>query len=372
MNKKRPYNSCDDNLDIDNKRPRNSDDGDPREKLCVFVAPVSGGGLSVQMAFTLLLCKAGIVPDIAMGVSGGAVALNMSMLCDFDPDKLLNYLKTLCDKHVVKEWVQGNAWFLPKSIIGLIRGSMFDHSEVDLFGTLGVDCDLSGGCEIWTAAFNRTQSKPVLFTNRKEGESLLTYTPSYTTATMRFLEGKYEDLRLATQASGAVPGVISEVVIDSEPYVDGGVVLTSCFPIFQGNLRELARTKDIHIVYISATNPDYPSVTSDNNRMLQTAKWAVHLLTSGFTDRVTVIDFIATVDTFDHKTSKIMYKEIVEADLEKIKECTVFLDQFTATVMEICPIFNRSIDYTHFTNEELMSVIDMSQDQFIIKMHWFE
>jgi hypothetical protein len=340
----------------------------------VYVAPVSGGGFSVQLALLVQLCRAKIVPDIALGVSGGSAALNIAMLCDFDADRILQHVSNLNHRHIVKTQAQGRS-LLPSWVNGMLRGSMYEQSDQDPFEDLvNAETDLSAGCELWIAAFNRIQNHSVLFTNKHEGKSILKRATPYMNSRIRYLGGDYQQLRLATKASSAVPGVMAEVIIDREPYADGGVVLTSCFPVFADNLRELATNDPLHITYIVPTNMAYPSLESDSAGVLETAKWAVNLLTSGAADRAFIIGFLYGVPGFQHGKHSMKYQELESSwyGLGAITRATEFLSRFPATVMEICPVFNRSVNYTDFSSGDLDSVMALTQETFIVKMHWFE
>lgn len=342
--------------------------------MIVLVAPISGGFFVNQVELISLFLESGDKPDICMSTSGGNMATYMGLLSKWDPAVLRKNALRMNDTFIVRHWGSQKWNIIPKEVWGVLYGSLYDHGEGDPFPPLDPGRNLANETEIWTTAFNRTQNRTAYFTNRAVGTTKMTYTTSYIRClSLQFVNGDYPKLRNITMASAAVPGVIREVIIDGEYYVDGGMHLASPFLAFQENLRDYARTQQMHIVYVNCMNLDNAATAPRSNSILSDAQWAVGQLTYGHlcSDLSAVISFICSAPGFDSTQHRIVTEHFT-GTRENLLHVAERRKNYHCTVTEMYPTHNRSIDYTSFTPSDTESIMSLCRQYFGIKFHYFK
>lgn len=337
----------------------------------LYVAPISGGFSPNQLELIAQLCDIGVQPDLAMGTSGGNMAIYIALLCNWDRRQIADLVNSMNDSFVVTPWARGALSLLPTAVWGVLKGSLYNHGTADPFGGRPV-VDLANAVEVWTSVFSKTQCRTSVWCNRSPGQTQLTYTSrDLLCLPPKYCAGDYERLRQVVQASGSVPGVQREVTIDSESYIDGGVTYASPFVLFTDNLRQLAKEKSLHIVYLNCSNPAKPATEQRREGIISDAMQAVSLLTSGhiLSDMAAVLSFLRTCPQFDQ--SKELMRRELRGGPANLRGAVEFLAQFPVTVLELAPVFNRSIDYTNFSPDEFKSVMFLCGENYTLRMHWF-
>lgn len=335
--------------------------------MLVFIAPISGGFFVNQVE---LMCQfletTGEKPDIGMSTSGGNFAMYLALLSEWDHRNIREKIMKLDDSFIVREWSKNP--LIPREVWGFIYGSMYDRGKGDPF-TYDPAYDLAAATEVWTTAFNRTQNLTAYFTNKAIGKTHLTFTTPYVPSLpLRFVNGNYTQLKDIALASAAVPGVQREMIIDGESYYDGGMQYASPFMAFQDNLRDLSQTQPMHIVYFHCVNLARPTAKSTKEGILADAHWAVSQLTSGHIagDIAAVITFLRSVPGF----TALQTREWTTGSRDAILATRSIRATSRATVTELYPLHNRSIDYTSFTALDVESVMNICRQDFCIRMHW--
>lgn len=340
--------------------------------MYIYIASISGGFMPNQIGIISLLSQVGYRPDVGLGASGGNMALGISLMCDWNPAAIRAAVSRMSDELVVKPWSPPQLRFLPNAIWGLIRGSLYDRSTQDPFMVKSQNIDLSTACEIWSLTFSKTHNSAKLFTNRSCGTTKLTYTTSHiNTQPLQYISGDYALFRDIAMASAAVPGVQREVIINDEEHADGGLLFASPFPVFSNNIRDLCKQNDVHLVYVAAFNESRPSHESLTTGVIADGIWAMRVLTEAAcrADLAGVISFLYSVPSFNHDTDTVHHK-FLTGTLDNLRYAKTELDKTKASVLEIRPKYNRSVDYTSFSPEDFISVVDLAQEHFEIRMYW--
>lgn len=327
-----------------------------------------------QLELLCMLASTGTVPDVAMGASGGNMALCICMLCDWQEDRVRAMVRTMSYASLVRRWGgSGLSSLLPPTLLGLLHGSMYDRADSDSFFT--TDRDLSSACELWSLTHNKTQNSMQLFTNRACGQTRLNYTSMHVRALpLRYVAGDFTQLREIAMASAAVPGVQKVVVIENQEHVDGGMSMASPFSAFSDNIRHIGLTEAVHIVYVVGSNSNSRShEPAHRSGFIETGMWTLHQLTEAAvcTDKAHVVDFLYSLPNFKHGRDR-MRSQTYEGSVGTLRRVSQELRKMPASVLELSPRFNQCIDYTTFNSDDFASVMDLARDYFEIVAYWVE
>lgn len=249
----------------------------------LLVAPISGGGFVVQVAFVRALSKIGFRPSVILSASGGGVASFIANCCDWDPERI--------DKLVLD--LSSNTFVLrPFSLVSLLafpfRLSLYYKSPyLSRFVDRHVPKDqLSQPVEHWALTINTTKSVPQMSCNFAEGTT--SFDPSEFSSFVKTynVKGGVHEMAEVIYASAAIPFAVQPGSIDGDQHVDGGMWMPSSLSLLSTGL-SYSQLK-LQIVYLSSYNVFMGNIGTS----IATGAVSVHIHATCLTDVERGIDLL--------------------------------------------------------------------------------
>ncbi|MGL4501881.1 MAG: patatin-like phospholipase family protein, partial [Planktothrix sp.] len=215
-------------------------------------SPVSGGYFPAQVAAMQIVYSTGYRPKIIGGSSGGNVANYITVLADFDPEKMETVMESMSAKLFATKWFPSP---MPSEMYGFFIGSFFNVGNGGYeFISKFVNSSSIQRYEIWTGTYNTDHSKAQFFCNKSRATSLIDDS-DMNLEILQSMEPEYcnGDLRKIAKvitASASIPGIVPAQDIDGNKYEDGGLYYASPGAMLTEALKQ--RDQLQHIIYINS------------------------------------------------------------------------------------------------------------------------
>jgi hypothetical protein len=303
--------------------------------LNVYSLHVSGGFITTHFAFLCEVYDAKKIacggkfdfgasqyaPDIAMGSSGGNMALYLSMAADWSSDGIKDLTRLIKTEIFIRSWLPKNLSFIPSWSFGFYRGTMHrqgvGHDELfaETFTTESIQ-----RTEIWTGTYNKTHRKAQFFCNKNVQDSLIN--PIFfdrektllNCLPLKYLSGNIHAISIVTLASASIPMLVDGQTIDGENHCDGGNMYASPLSVLSQEICRIV-LNDHRVI-----NPHKLIVCSDGR--LNCVQPSLNGSSSGN-------EIIFEIDT-----KKEIFKEISEIDKEIPVQRSLRLIYFSCYDME--------------------------------------
>lgn len=356
--------------------------------LDILIAPISGGSFGNQLHAGCILSGHNYDPDVVMGASGGAVAVTILAASDFKQRKIL-YNSSFCSSAMfIEKWVE----FIPPWVIGFFQGSLYKHSgrHSNLFEQI-MPSKILKEKEIWILTYNINKTKSSLFcssscdttlmspeTNKdylielaqdllafEKGDECFAYycnghkSVEINEYIVTYLEGDVKMFGDAVLASASIPTVTPPVQFGSTYHADGGVYYASPLIPMQ---EDIMKNESFHIVYVHGRN----IMKMDNKldfdptcgSILKSAGYATHSIIRShiISDRRMLHHLIKQVNDRNKDYVSVIGEHIKIGDYMDNKS------KWVASVLELYPEDETTLDISNFTSEELLEVINSNPD----------
>ena len=216
--------------------------------LNIYVLPISGGYITTHFAFLSEVYDAKKIqnggkfdkgcqqyqPDMAMGSSGGNMAIYLAMAADWSSEGIERLTANLNTDIFIRSWLPKSLSFLPSWLLGFHRGTMYRHGEgnPELFSRFFTTESIQR-VEVWTGTYNKKCHKAQFSCNLCSGSSLIN--PIFfdheksllNCLPHKYLCGNIYWIAITTIASASIPMVVDGQIIDDESHSDGGNMYAS-------------------------------------------------------------------------------------------------------------------------------------------------
>lgn len=220
--------------------------------LKIYCLPISGGcfvsqlGLLCEVFNAIKLNNNGEVkgclnyqPNLVLCSSGGNVAAYVGLAGDWSEAGILRVARELKSEIFVKSWFPKDLSFIPSWFLTFVTGTLYRKGSggVELFHQI-FNSNTVQRVEIWTGTYDKNNRKAQFFCNLSRGNSMIDpdifsgYRDRYDSMPLEFLNGNLTQLAHSTNASAAIPVLVSHQKINENDYADGGVIYPSplyCF-----------------------------------------------------------------------------------------------------------------------------------------------
>lgn len=336
-------------------------------EMKVVAASISGGYFPHQLRLLHELMLLGYKPDIALGCSGGNVALYLAQAAGWDPYGLNRVARSINSRFFVESWFPSSLDFIPSLAAGLFAGAAYRKSEhaIRLFNAYFTPADVVE-TEIWVGAINEKSGSIRLFCNRSYEDAIIKgkhyNLRMFKSDPLKYLNGNVEHICQASVASSSIPLIIDPQKIDGREYVDGGTKFASPLSPLQDELTHLAEKHGgIHIIYINGYNveqdlKDKPVSIIDRGRN------ATSLITRGF-----VLHDRTVAYTIIRGTGRVTFADVQSCALSRVYD---LISKCKSSLLELFPLVDSSIDYTNFNGDDVIHVMEQTSRHFAGHLWW--
>jgi predicted acylesterase/phospholipase RssA len=222
-----------------------------------MVLPVSGGGFPAQLGLIQALLDGGYSPPhLVLASSGGNVAAYVAAMAGWNVNAISRVSKSLTQDLFIRNWIP----FPLHHLFGFFQGSLYRHGNGadSLLSTYSTQSSIQR-TEIWTGCYNSLRKKAHFFCNRSADSTLLDH--SYVDEDLMqclpptYLDGDMARISTVGMASASIPTIVPPVMIDGEPYVDGGLLYASPLTALQDALLEASDRQyggRLHLTYVNS------------------------------------------------------------------------------------------------------------------------
>lgn len=344
----------------------------------IFVFPVSGGYFVNQITY---LCEYLIAtnskPDVSMGSSGGNFVSYLGESTEWNTNGILSSIEKIDSTIFIQKDDSGYTLGVMSSFytaLGLFKSSFYKHStsESNVYMQDMIRSSAKGiysKTEIWTGTFNKMRSKTHNFCNKNERESIFKNNTEYNEIVHcmphTYMNGDADIIINVSRASAAIPLFVPNIDINDELYMDGGVFYASPLPSFKGQLSEMIKNENIHIVYFSSCNLNKNIYKAPTGNVIDQSKLILSLM--GIS--ISIQDRNSAVDLLYFLGKKIYFKEII-GDVNNLSLYYNIAKKQKSSVIEIYPVFNKCIDLVSFTSSDVKSLMNFGRKNYKIKL-WY-
>lgn len=326
----------------------------------VLVLPVSGGSFVTQCAAMQDLCCSIFKeerPDVVLASSGGNVTIYLTMAGDWKWQKIPLVSEDMKKDFFAKPWSKIPLF---NRIYGYFNGQFYNQG----CGVENFFCDYFNekrkidSCEIWTGTYNIDQQKSRLFCNRTKEDSVF-LNEDFDVELMQSMKPVYAngDVSLISKysvASASIPAVVPPQIIDGEHYVDGGIFASSPMTVMSEVLmRKVHReNKNLHIIYINCLN-----LAEDDDcvikNLIDSSKKALRAMV-----RCQIVNDRLTAYHCIKRFSGNFYSYEFPSTFENLQKIEIEKKKANASLLEVYPIKEVSIDITDFTGKDVSKMIE--------------
>jgi predicted acylesterase/phospholipase RssA len=212
------------------------------EDLIIYSLPVSGGAFTNQLALlselyeALAISKAHkIQPDIALGSSGGNIAIYTAMAGDWTSSGINRVVRLIERELFIRSWF--SLKFIPTILAGLFTGSVYrdGYGGNYMFKKFFTEESIQR-TEVWTGTYNITTSRAEFFCNKTKNTALIQDNlfvddrDLFGAMHLHYMgsqENLIKKLSTISVASASIPYLVKCQTINGHEYQDGGVVYAS-------------------------------------------------------------------------------------------------------------------------------------------------
>ncbi len=337
----------------------------------ILVAPISGGYFPHQLAALQLLTENNYQPELALGSSGGNLSIYLAMASHWDPVGLRRVVASLNSDQIVRSWFPSLMSFVPSVVAGVFTGAAYRTSNkvYEFFRNYFTPLTMVE-TEVWNGAVNRDTGAVALFCNRGMNDALIQgryyQHRLFKSEPLKYLNGDLDCICRSVVASSAVPLVFEAQEYNHQNYIDGGTKFASPLVPLQDELRVLGSSQGLHITYINGYNveEDYSHSQIPVDIISSGVSVTAHVV-RGFVlhDRMTACELVRSDCGNGLHYIDIHIPEAITSVRSRIHLCN-------SSMLEIYPRYKGSINYTSFTGEELLSVIDHSLPLLSARLWW--
>lgn len=338
----------------------------------VLVAPVSGGSFPHQLAALRLLSEMGYRPPLALGSSGGQLSIYLVMAAHWEPNAINRVVRSLNSKHMVRSWFPSIMNFMPSVIAGIFTGAAYRTSD-DVYTMFEAyfTPETIVETEVWNGAINRDTGAVRLFCNRPLEMALVKGNyyrkRMFKSMPLCYLGGNVREICLSSLASSAVPLVFEAQVYRESSYIDCGTKFASPLVPLQDELRALRdREGGLHIIYVNGYNveEDYSHDRIPVDIVSNGVSVTAHVI-RGFVlhDRMTAYELIQGDCGRDSH-----YVDV--CSVRGLRAVYPLLRKSNGSLLEIYSRDKSTIDYTNFTGEDVVAIMNKSQGQLAGHLWW--
>ncbi|CAH6420593.1 Patatin phospholipase [uncultured virus] len=336
--------------------------------MYVLVLPVSGRGFVSQLAILQHLCGSKFVPDLTLSSSGGNVAAYVVAAANWKWPAIERISRELTQDLFARPWNSVSSLAL---IVGYFEGNVYNKgSGVYDFLSKYFTSETITKYEIWTGTYNKSRQKARLFCNRSKDDSIMDVSciDHELTQSMEpvFTKGNIQTIAKAGIASASIPAIVPAEIIDSEPYIDGGIAGASPLTIMQEPILKYIKDKDapLHIVYVNSVDLSSPNLKPCHN-VLDTWRQATHDLVRS----QTVIDRLSGYELLRCQPGSMHKEEFAcnYANMERVKEIQ---SKIKYSMLEIYPIERCDIDIVSFNGEDVINAMRKAYSKCRCRLWW--
>lgn len=365
--------------------------------MYILVAPVSGGAFPVQVGFILQLVqlmkprgfwigpkKSGTIYDIplglsmecfydlALGSSGGNVAIYLTLAGDFTQAGVEKATEKLNSNMFISSWwPRPLSSLLPSWLLGYYEGSLYcQGTGVDkMFHDLFTPNTVSR-LEVWTGTLNRTTNKAELFTNLPPGESKLDLTcfscEKINAMPLNFMCRDLSKIARVSYASAAIPLLVPNIKIENYDYADGGTCFSSPLTPLQDCILSTYnkdKSQGLHIDYLSSYDLESENKPSSYKNILDnTSITLAEIIKSlGIQDRLSGIELL--------RDGKVLFEEGC-CDLSILAELLQRRQRYQQSLLELYPSKEIEINLESFTGQDILAAVKLAQNCMMYRL-WY-
>lgn len=379
----------------------------------IFVFPVSGGAFPVQLGLLAeLTANQNIIPDLALGSSGGNVAAYICHACQWkgSGSTMTEIVKPINSEMFVTSWWPKGLRFMPSWMIGYFKGSVYSSGTgaTELFQKMFTKESICS-TEIWTGTLNKVTGKGQFFCNRRQADSILkpsrddTYASLFSRDCMplTYMNADIELISKVTIASASIPVLVPEQIINNQVYVDGGTLFASPLTALQDSILEAIdqqnQTKIVHppsniplcsnvcqsnnecnsqtsvecnreifhIDYFSSFDMQVNSTSAGRGTLYDNSTLAVGELIKSMCiqDRLAAIELLRT-------PGYVTFYAEMDGTQENLKKVQAIRTISPKTLLEMYPSKNNSINLLSFTGQDIINLMSETQKSYKLRFWW--
>jgi len=316
--------------------------------MIVFVLPVSGGYMPAQLALLTNVLSIDIKPDKIYSSSGGNISACIAIACDFNAKKIKPFLQEMSDSVQIKQ----NAYSRLKMIIQMFSFSenkpLYSIYGMDSFFNKHITSERLNQVELYTGTYNRLSGKSIIFCNKPTNVS-----EHYNAS----------DSYCIAQASATIPMFLEDVLIDGEPYIDGGIQMSS--PAID-LLPHIAQENE-HIWYILGSNVHHNDIKIWPSSTINETLALFSAMTTGYI-RLETTFLINRFKSMYENYKYILYEKATLDTLKDVKNKSIYS---TASLVIIYPFFNRNTSLYDISYKNIVELIDITNEHWCIELYYF-
>lgn len=338
----------------------------------IFVLPVSGGGLVVQLMLLMQIHKIFDQPDFMISSSGGAVSSFVYLAADANPDAMIRICRLLNSRLLTVSWWSSYLNFLPSSIVGFFKGTIYKKGSgtTDVMKNIFSTYNISR-IEVFIGTTERNSGRQQIFSNKSEHNSIMNNVvfdyKMNNSLPIKYAEANIDKIARIVTASSTIPVLVPDEKIDNEYYVDGGTTSASGLGPMSDSLDVICKNKNMHITYFNSY--DIESSLDDNkyyNLVQNTDQTLSMVLRSlAIQDRLAGINLVRKC-TYRDKLNLLYFEGKCDTDvlalLKKARLCSVrsFLELYTK--------LNIELDLTDFKFEQIIENINIAKKDYSFRI----
>ncbi len=364
----------------------------------VLVLPFSGGTFPVQLGLLTELVQTSYRPHITLGTSGGNVCAYVASAAQWSQHGIERIGSQIHSGMLIKSWWPSLLSFLPSWLLGVFRSSLY-YGAQDIqqffqqhFNSSTITCD-----EIWTGCSHAGSKRATIFCNLSPENSRLPVHQFNATLTacepLQFHSGDVPLIACTSLASASIPGIVPNVLIGDSYYMDGGAMYASpfiplldilpdpCHVIYINGRDDIPNFRDFEVSQCSPVedkaDKEEKGEKADEGEKEEVDDTKCHLNRRStlsyaalrleqFLNSLITQDRLAAVRNLK-KWGVVKYSE-GSCNLEKLQELRNIADQAVASVLELLPAKNQSVDLFDFTGEEVCKVMKLTADDYCYRL----
>lgn len=325
----------------------------------LLILPISGGAFPLQLSMLchILNANPNYDPEIILSASGGNVAAYITLAGGWNAAGIRRISKQIHSGFFIRRW----SWLnMINSAIGYFAGTLFNYGEglSDFFNNIFTR-DKVISKEVWTAVYNRDLQKGQIFCNRSYNTSILPVDSIDFQAAQvlppQYCDGDLDKISKLSLASASIPSLVPPQKIDNQNYVDGGIYASSPLTLLNGTILKTCRQNYngiCHMIYCNSINL-YQNNFTPQKTILNSWKQII-------------IDWIRSQTIHDRYTAYNMLQNYgrpisyynFDFNYKTAKHYFEFINKVQASLLEIFPIDEVSIDIGNFNGQTVVNNID--------------
>lgn len=330
----------------------------------LIAAPVSGGSFPKQLSIMKFLVKHfDYVPDIALGSSGGAVALYLLLAAEWKDYNIERIINCLDSDMMVENVAPSIMNLLPNKFIGMMMGCIYKMSnQVNEMFLQNFTYERICKTEVWVAAVENETGYVDLFCNRSLADANIKEPgrlPIYK-ANCNYMDGDIDIIADCVKASSSIPMIFQSVEIDGRKYIDSGAKAGSPLAPLSVILEE--SYKEIHIIYVNGydleSNPPIRQGSNMFTTLSNTGNKVVRAMVEQ--DRNRGISIVC-------RGRKAKYKEFA---INRLSEIYDKLDETESSFLEIYVENENVINYADFDSGDIIEFMKFCEDNIMCRLWW--